>query len=72
MFFGVFLGKGGETIRSMSRMSKAKIIVDRSEEKRQDGMKQVELIGTMTQIVSAKVNPLKSKPVVPLSMQAQN
>ena len=39
----------------MQRHSKARIIVDRSDETRADGHKKVEIVGTTTEIENAKV-----------------
>ncbi|KAK2167696.1 hypothetical protein LSH36_25g07051 [Paralvinella palmiformis] len=51
---GRIIGKSGDTIRLMSRQSKAKIIVDRSLAKREDGMKEVTLRGTPIAVANAK------------------
>lgn len=51
---GRIIGRSGDTIRQMSRQSKAKIIVDRSVEKRADGMREITLRGTSNAIANAK------------------
>jgi len=48
-------GRNGDTIRELSRISKARIIIDRSTERRPDGKQQVTLKGSAGAIEYAKV-----------------
>ncbi len=51
----MFAGRGGDTIRYLSRVSKARISVDRDEQRRYDGTKKVTITGSQQAIENAKV-----------------
>ena len=51
----IFAGRGGESIRHMSRASNSKILIDKSRSGHHDKPQIVTIIGTQDQIIIAKV-----------------
>ena len=49
-----FTGRNGDTIRHLSHVSHAKILISKSEDRRKDGKRNVELVGTAESIAIAK------------------
>jgi len=54
-FFGVFVGRYGDTIRTLTRQSKARIVIDKQDKRSESFPVVIGLTGTAAAIDTAKV-----------------
>jgi len=54
-FFGVFIGRNGDTIRNLTRQSKARIVIDKQDKRNESLPVVIGLTGTAAAIDTAKV-----------------